>query len=86
MSSGHRDGPVDRRGELAFVDAPPTPVQVGVTELAVLQQLEQTALTDLELHPRDPCAQQRAGILGPEIPFSGAVPGISIAHHALHDP
>ena len=72
-------------GELALVDPAGAPVEVRVAQLALLEQLEQLALVDTEVHRDQPGAQQRARILGPEIAPSRALPDVALAHHSLDD-
>ena len=83
---GHRHHPVDRAGELALVDPPRAAEEVGVAELAVLQQRDQPLLVDPELHRLQPRPQQRDRVVGPEVGARRPMADIALLEHAFDDP
>ena len=83
---GHRHDPVDRAGELALVDPPRSAEEVGVAELAVLQQRDQPLLVDPELHRLQPRSQQRDRVVGPEVGARRPMADIALLEHAFDDP
>ena len=82
---GHLDDLVDRAGELALVDATGAAVEVGVTDFTVLEQRQQFALVDAEVHRNEPSAQECDRVVGPEIRSRAAVPHVALCDHALDD-
>ncbi len=67
------------------MDPAGTPVQVGVAELALLEQLQQVSLVDVQIHRFEPCPQQRSSVFRPQIGAHVAVADVPLAHDALHD-
>ena len=81
------DDLVDRAGELALVDPPRAAVEVGVAELAVLEQREQLAAR----RSRGPSPRARRAAARARRRARGRRPtppraDVALAHHALDDP
>ena len=81
----HRHDLADRRRELALVDPAGPAVEVGMGELAVLEQAEQPRLADLEVHRHEPRSQQRQRILRAEVATDRPVTDVALAHHPFDD-
>ena len=67
-------------GELALVDPPPVAVEVVMTQLALLEQSEQSGLIDLQVHCGKPRTKQRTGIPGPEVGAPLAASNLAFVH------
>ncbi len=83
LALAHGHDVLDRLGQFALVNPPALPVQVGVGELALLEQLDQVRL--LEPHLGQPGPQHGSRIVGSQVSAHRAAAHVALAHHALDD-
>ena len=72
-------------GKPSLVDPSRSAAEVGMAQLAFLEQSQQVDLVDLQVHRVEPRAQKRARVVRAEVGAGAAVADVALAHHALRD-
>ena len=75
----------DRFGQSAFVDSPRPSAEIRMTVDIPLEQLEERCLVQLGIDRFEPCPQQRAGVLRPQVRCRRSLAKLPLAQHALGD-